>query len=159
MLAQVMQPLVVFAAFSALVVACGPSESETDESLLTPLTIETSGGTKRLLVEVADTIPERAQGLMNRHELAADRGMLFVLESEQKTAFWMKDTYIPLDLIFIGHDGTVLRIAINAQPHSLEAIQSVVPVLAVLEVKAGTAITLGIKAGDRVHHAAFGNVS
>ena len=152
-----MQPLVVFAAFSALVVACSPSEPESDEGPLSSLTIETADGTKRLMVEVADTAIERAQGLMNRHDLAADRGMLFVFEADQKTTFWMKDTYIPLDMIFIGHDGVVRRIAVNASPHSVNGISSTVPVRAVLEVKAGTVISLGIKTGDVIHHEAFGN--
>jgi uncharacterized membrane protein (UPF0127 family) len=158
MLTRVMQPFVVFAAFSALV-ACGPSDPQSDETLLTPLTIETSEGSRRLLVEVADTPPERAQGLMNRYELGSDQGMLFLLEAEQKTAFWMKDTYIPLDIIFIGHDGVILKIAMNARPHSQEAISSTVPVLAVLEVKAGTTLSLGIRTGDRVRHPAFGNAT
>jgi uncharacterized protein len=157
MLVGVMQPFVVFAAFSALVVACSPSEEEADDIHVEALTIETAGGNHKFSVEIADTVPERAQGLMNRHELDADRGMLFIYEDEQKVSFWMKNTYIPLDLIFIGSDGTIRRIAMNAMPHSLDGIPSTVPVRAVLEVKAGTALTLGIRTGDRVRHAAFGN--
>jgi uncharacterized membrane protein (UPF0127 family) len=83
--------------------------------------------------------------------------MLFIYDSEQRVNFWMKNTYISLDLIFIGSDGTIQRAVVNARPHSLDGISSTVPVRAVLEVKAGTVVSLGIKRGDRVHHAAFGN--
>jgi hypothetical protein len=80
----VMQPLVVFAAFSALVLACSPSEDEPDEASLTPLTIETASDNHQFSVKIADTVPERALGPVNRHELAADTGMLFVYDTEQK---------------------------------------------------------------------------
>jgi uncharacterized protein len=122
-----------------------------------PLAIETSGRLHCFSVAIANTNVDRVLGLMNRHELDADEGMLFIHEDEQEVSFWMKNTYIPLDLLFVGADGTIKRIAMNAMPHSLDDIPSTVPVLAVLEVKAGTVLSLGIKAGDRIHHDAFGN--
>ena len=87
---------------------------------------------------------------MNRPALAPDRGMLFPYDSPQLASFWMKNTLIPLDLIFIRADGTIARVAENAVPMSLEPIPSLEPVMAVLEIRGGRAAELGIGPGDRV---------
>ncbi len=102
---------------------------------------------RRIEVEVAATDAARARGLMFRRDLADDAGMLFVWRSPQQVAFWMKNTLIPLDMIFIGADGCVVRIHENAQPGDLTHIPSLAPVIAVLEVKAGMAHRLGLRQG------------
>lgn len=100
-------------------------------------------------VEIADEIQEWEMGLMFRKELAEDSGMLFKMEDGIKR-FWMKNTYIPLDIIFIDNAGVIKTIYKNAKPESLEPISSNVSVNTVLEVKGGTTDNLGIKEGDRV---------
>ena len=115
-----------------------------------PLTITTARGrTHRFVVEVARTRDEQAQGLMNRQSLAPDRGMIFPYQPPQPVAFWMKNTFIPLDIIFIAPGGTILRIE-QAVPLSLEPVASGEAVEAVLELNAGRSAELGIAAGDRV---------
>ena len=115
-----------------------------------PLTIRSLSRTHRFTVEVARTPEEQATGLMNRQSLAPDRGMLFPYEPPRSTSFWMKNTLIPLDMIFIRPDGTIARIAANTVPLSLEPVPSLEPVAAVLEIAGGRAAELGILEGDRV---------
>ena len=92
---------------------------------------------------------------MFRRSLPADRGMLFDFARVEPVSMWMQNTYIPLDMLFIRADGTVARVAENAEPLSTRTIPSGEPVLAVLELLGGTAARLGIKAGDRVEHPLF----
>jgi uncharacterized membrane protein (UPF0127 family) len=106
-------------------------------------------------VEMAETPEQRERGLMYRHELAADAGMLFDFQVAQRVAFWMKNTFIPLDMVFIGADGRIVRIAERTVPKSLMANASGAPVRAVLEVNGGTTSRLGIRPGDRVIHPIF----
>jgi uncharacterized protein len=120
-----------------------------------PLTIASGSGRHAFQVEVARNDGERAQGLMYRRSLAPDHGMLFDFARVQPISMWMQNTYIPLDMIFIRADGTIARIAENAEPLSTRTIPSGEPVLAVLEVNGGTAARLGLKAGDRVEHPLF----
>ncbi|HET7708850.1 MAG TPA: DUF192 domain-containing protein [Sphingomicrobium sp.] len=101
-------------------------------------------------VEVARTPEEQARGLMHRQSLAPDRGMIFPYSPPQPVGFWMKNTLIPLDMIFIREDGTIASIAENTVPLSLELVPSVEPVVAVLEIAGGRSAELGIKAGDKV---------
>jgi len=115
-----------------------------------PLTIESSGKTHRFIVEVAQTGEQQAQGLMFRKSLAPDRGMVFPRDPPGDASFWMKNTLIPLDMIFIRPDGTIARIAENTVPMSLDPVPSLEPVGAVLEIAGGRSAELGIKAGDRV---------
>lgn len=116
-----------------------------------PLTVTTSQGqVHRFTVEVARTPEEQAQGLMNRQSLAPDRGMVFPYDYPQPVAFWMKNTLIPLDIIFISPGGRILRIEANTVPLSLEPVGSGEPVEAVLEIAGGRASELGIAAGDKV---------
>ena len=115
-----------------------------------PLTIESSGKTHRFTVEVAETGEQQAQGLMFRKELAPDRGMVFPRDPPGDASFWMKNTLIPLDILFVRTDGTIARIAENAVPMSLAPIPSLEPVGAVLEIAGGRSAELGIKAGDKV---------
>ena len=120
-----------------------------------PLTIVTRGGRHPFSVEVARNDIDRAQGLMYRRSLAPDRGMLFDFGRTEPLSMWMKNTYIPLDMIFIRPDGTIARVAENAEPLSTREISSGEPVSAVLEVAGGTAARLGIKSGDRIEHPLF----
>jgi len=106
-------------------------------------------------VEIARTPREQATGLMHRERLAPDAGMLFLHASESRQSMWMKNTLIPLDMLFIRRDGRISRIHERAVPGSLESISSRGRVLAVLELRGGTVARLGIKVGDRVEHAAF----
>jgi uncharacterized membrane protein (UPF0127 family) len=115
-----------------------------------PLTVQSRGGTHRFTVEIARTPEQQAQGLMHRQSLAPDRGMLFPYDPPQDASFWMKNTLIPLDIIFIRADGTIARIAENTVPLSLEPVSSLEPVGAVLEIAGGRAAELGIQAGDKV---------
>lgn len=123
------------------------------------LVIETIGGPKVFNVEFAATEQQREVGLMFRKSLAPDAGMLFDYQAPQPVAMWMKNTLIPLDMLFIGADSRVSRIAERAVPHSLTTIESGGPVRGVLELNAGTASRLVIKVGDLVRHAAFKNLA
>ena len=120
--------------------------------------IVTSGkGPQRFTVELADTDQSRARGMMFRTSMAPDAGMLFDFKQEQMASFWMRNTLIPLDMIFIRADGTILNIHQRAIPGDETGINSAGPVRAVLEINGGTASRLGIRPGDRVQHAIFGN--
>jgi uncharacterized protein len=119
-----------------------------------PLTIRKGDGTTRTFtVELAISADQRAQGLMNRKEMAADRGMLFDFGLTRRVAMWMKNTYLPLDMLFIREDGTIARIAADTVPQSEAIIDSREPVHFVIELNAGTAAKLGIVPGDRAESA------
>jgi uncharacterized protein len=112
----------------------------------------TKSGPHRFSIEVVADEASRAQGLMFRQSMADDHGMLFDFRREQPASFWMKNTYIPLDMIFIRADGTVVNIAEDTVPMSEAAVNSSAPVRFVLEVNAGIARKIGLKAGDRAVH-------
>jgi len=120
---------------------------------LATLTITSHGKPHRLTVEVARTGAEQAKGLMFRTELAPDAGMIFPFPSPRPASFWMKNTVIPLDIIFIRADGSIESIAANTVPYSLDPVQSGEEVGAVLEIPAGRAAALGIEPGDMVRWA------
>lgn len=122
-----------------------------------PLSIESAGGNHAFIVEIADDVRERSIGMMFRVKLDADRGMLFDYPEVQDASFWMKNTYIPLDLVFIRADGSIANIAADAVPLSLVGIPSDGEIRGVLEIQAGLSARLGIKPGDIVHHRIFGN--
>jgi uncharacterized membrane protein (UPF0127 family) len=121
------------------------------------LEIVSASGVHAFSVELATNDQERERGLMFRKELPQGQGMLFDFEHDQPVAFWMHNTYIPLDMIFIRSDGRIMRIAENTEPMSDKLVPSGSPVRAVLEVIAGTARQLGIAPGDRVVSPIFGN--
>lgn len=121
-----------------------------------PLEIVTKAGVRTFTVEVAKTEKERETGLMYRKEMADDRGMLFDFSPEQPVSMWMKNTILSLDMIFIGANGRITRIAENTEPQSLKIISSGGPAKGVLEVVAGTARKYGIAPGDQVVHPLFG---
>lgn len=144
---------IVFAAVMALLAATVTNAGAAE---VQPLEIVTKSGVHVFTVEVAKTEQERATGLMYRKELAEGRGMLFDFSPEQPVSMWMKNTFIPLDMIFIRSDGRILRIAENTEPHSEKIIPSGGLAKGVLEVIGGTARKYGIQAGDRVAHPLFG---
>lgn len=115
-----------------------------------PLTINSANGKHRFTVEVARTPEEQAQGLMFRNSVPPDRGMIFPYDPPVQVSFWMKNTLVPLDMVFIGPDGKIGRIAANTTPMSLDPVASIDPVSAVLEIAGGRAAELGIKEGDEV---------
>jgi uncharacterized protein len=119
------------------------------------LEIVTKNGVRVFEVEMAVTPEEQETGLMNRHELPDAKGMLFDLGDERPAVFWMKNTYVSLDMIFIRADGTIASIAENTPPLSETRIFSGAPVRGVLEVVAGTAKRYGIAPGDKVGHRLF----
>jgi uncharacterized protein len=121
-----------------------------------PLEIITRTGVRAFTVELATNDAERERGLMFRKELPDGRGMLFDFQEERPVAFWMHNTYIPLDMIFIRGDGRILSIAENTKPMSDDLVPSGGPVRSVLEVIGGTARKLGIAPGDRVESPALG---
>lgn len=116
------------------------------------LTLRTATGEYKFNVEVVDTPESRAQGLMFRTELADDAGMLFDFKEEREVSFWMQNTLIPLDMIFIGADGVVDTVHVNARPQDPTSIPSKVPVQFVLEIPGGRSVEIGLKPGDSVDH-------
>lgn len=108
-------------------------------------------------VELALTPQQQAQGLMGRTSMDKDAGMIFLFPEEAERSFWMKNTLIPLDMIFIREDGTISKVHDSAKPHDLTSVKSEGPALAVLELNGGTAKKLGISAGDLVKHPFFGS--
>jgi uncharacterized membrane protein (UPF0127 family) len=141
-----------FSALGLLVLLAGAVYAQAFETLSIAMQ---SGQRQSFRVEVARNDADRAQGLMFRRSMPADQGMLFDFGRVEPVAMWMQNTYLPLDMLFIRADGTIARIAANTEPLSTRTIPSGEPVLAVLELNAGTAAKLGVKPGDRVEHPVF----
>lgn len=116
------------------------------------LVLHSSTGDYTFNVEVVDTPESRAKGLMFVQELADDAGMLFDFKEERQVSFWMRNTFIPLDMIFIGADGVVKTIHVNARPHDVTSIPSEVPVQFVLEIPGGRSVEIGLEPGDTMDH-------
>ena len=141
----------------ASLAACQPSASNAVELGRSPagleqapLTIESGRAKHRFTVEVASTPEQQQMGLMHRSALAPDRGMIFPFDAPRPASFWMKNTLIPLDMIFVRADGSIANIEANTVPLSLQPVSSDGPVAAVLEIAGGRSAELGIKAGDKV---------
>jgi hypothetical protein len=135
--------ILLFVGFLVVAAPAWPAGEQTVE-------IATKTGVHAFSVEIAANDAEREKGLMFRKELPEGHGMLFDFQREQEVGFWMQNTYISLDMIFIRGDGRILRIAENTEPLSTRIIPSNGPVRAVLEVSAGTVRKYGIAPGDRV---------
>jgi uncharacterized membrane protein (UPF0127 family) len=131
-----------------------PSDARA-ETPLQRLEIVTSSGPHEFRVEVADTPGQRSKGLMYRKHMPADQGMLFDFHEEIPIMMWMKNTYIPLDMVFVSRTGTVTAIAADTVPMSEATISSEGPAYAVIELNAGTAGKIGLKPGDEIRHSAF----
>lgn len=123
-----------------------------------PLVVDTGAKEVSFRIEAADEGSERSRGLMFRKEMASDHGMLFVFQMQQPLAFWMKNTILPLDLVFIDEDGTV-RAVLPGTPFSEAPISPGMPVRYVLELNQGTAARLGIDPGDKVRHPLIGKTA
>jgi hypothetical protein len=121
------------------------------------ISIDTAKGRAGFRVEIAGDPASREKGLMFRKSMARNAGMLFDFHQTVMTSFWMKNTILPLDIVFIRSDGTVSSIAADAVPYSMASIPSSEPISAVLEISAGSASALGIAPGDVVHAAIFHN--
>lgn len=141
-----MKPLFFAVILSFAFSFCGSAAS--DEPTI--VTLQTNSATLSITAEIADTDTERSLGLMNRTTLADDAGMLFVFDEAAVRSFWMRDTYISLDIIFIGSDKTILYIEENTTPLSETAIAPEVQTQYVLEVNAGYAAEHGLSVGDDV---------
>ena len=148
--------MLAFASIAALA-ACQPTTSNSAELARSPagleqaaLTVMSGAKVHRFTVEVARTAEDQATGLMNRPALAPDRGMVFPFATPRNASFWMKNTLIPLDIIFVRTDGSIANIAANTVPLSLEPVPSEGIVGSVLELPGGRSAELGIKAGDQV---------
>lgn len=143
-------------AYGAAIGTADDSGAEPAARQTEKLDIVTSGGVVAFDVEIADTPARQALGLMYRTELSERAGMLFPHSAPRELTMWMRNTYIPLDMVFIRADGTVHRIAEMTEPHSEEIVASKGPVTAVLEIAGGSARKLGLKLGDTVRHRHFG---
>lgn len=135
----------------SLLLAAGPASAFSRDIVV----IRSNGGSYQFNVELAVSITEREQGLMFRKDLAPNAGMLFLYDQDQAVTFWMKNTYLPLDMIFIASDGRITQVVKDARPLSEDLIPSSTYVRGVLEVNAGIADEYHIQAGDRVDYAAF----
>ena len=133
----------------ALLVGLSPLAACSGENRLV---LHTATGDHPFTVEVVDTPESRAQGLMFRQSLAPDAGMLFDFKENREVAFWMRNTFIPLDMIFIAPNGTVETIHVNARPHDVTGIPSEGPVQFVLEIPGGRSVEIGLKPGDTMEH-------
>lgn len=122
------------------------------------LWIETEAGARyRFEIELALTPEQQAEGLMHRAEMASNAGMLFVFEPTRNVSFWMKNTLISLDMLFVAKDGRIANIGARTEPLSLASVPSDGPVRAVLEINGGLAAMLGIRPGDKIMHEVFAN--
>ncbi len=138
-----------------LLAACSPAKQAAEQTIaatpaLLPLAIKTDTSDHRFAVEIAATPQEQEKGLMFRKELGADTGMLFPMNPPRTASFWMKDTLIPLDILFIRTDGSIALVAANTAPCSREPVSAGIPVAAVLELRGGRAAELGIEEDDKV---------
>ena len=136
----------------------GTDQAHAAESFkISQLHIQSGTQTHLFTVEIAETSYQRALGLQNRKVMPANQGMLFDFKQKAPVTMWMKNTYISLDMFFIDQNGMIINVARNTEPQSLKHIRSAGPVKAVLEVLAGTAKQLNIRAGDKVIHSIFAN--
>jgi len=138
-------------ALFGLLLAAGPVQPADRQTV----EIASKNGVHAFSVEMAENDADRSKGLMYRKELPEGKGMLFDFKRDQEVSFWMQNTYIPLDMLFIRGDGRILSIAANTEPLSTRLIPSGGKVRAVLEVIGGTARKFGIAPGDRVAHPIF----
>jgi uncharacterized protein len=133
----------------------GESEHDGEAAAATTAELVTATGRHKITIEIADTPEKQALGLMYRTSLPDNRGMLFTHAPPREVTMWMRNTYIPLDMVFIRSDGTVHRIAANTQPMSDAVIASEGDVSAVLELAGGDSQRLGLAPGDKVEHPYF----
>ena len=122
-----------------------------------PLTIVTEEGNHEFLVEEAKTLDQQARGMMFRESMEGDSGMIFEFDKPKIATIWMKNTSIPLDILFVRSNGKILKIEHSHQPYTLRSASSEAVIAAVVELKGGEAKRRGIRPGDEVKHPFFGN--
>lgn len=144
-----------FVLLLALVLPASWGAASQDGLRREPLVVETSSGKHTFQVEIARSREEKSRGLMFRRSLGKREGMLFVHNEPELVTMWMRNTFIPLDMIFIRADGRVHRVEARTEPHSERVIASGERVAGVLEIAGGTAAEIGLKAGDLVRHTHF----
>ena len=149
--------LLLAAAPAVLVAAQARAQSSEITFKKSSLVVVTGGRDIKFDVELALNDAERSRGLMYREKLGPYDGMLFDFHQEAPVSFWMKNTLIPLDMLFIKADGTIVRIAANTKPLSEDPVPSYEPVRVVLEIAGGRAAELGIAPGDKAINRVFGN--
>lgn len=143
---------IAFALFAILAMADAGFAASASEG---HLEIRTATGSHGFDIEVMRSEAELEKGLMFRRQMDADKGMLFDFGAPQQVSMWMKNTYLPLDMVFIARNGAVVAVKQNAEPMSEAIISSGRPVTGVLELNAGTAKRIGLKVGDEVRHPMF----
>ncbi len=149
-----MYRFVLFLCIVALA-ACTPASNGSASGDWHQVEVVSQTGAYRFTVEIADTPDAQRRGLMFRRSLAEDAGMLFLYEEEQPLSYYMRNTYISLDIIYIDAEGRIVSIARETEPLSERSIPSIAPAIAVLEVNAGTSDRLGFGEGDLVRHPFF----
>lgn len=154
---RLLAQLAIAAIVALVLAACSGAGETANVASETRAILHTAKGSFAFNIEVVDTEESRAKGLMFRNELAADAGMLFDYHEEQQAAFWMQNTLIPLDMIFIGANGVVKKVHVNARPLDTTSIPSGVPVRFVLEIPGGRSNEIGLAAGDRLEHPRVAN--
>lgn len=145
---------VMFGLCAAVIIAL-TLPAQAVEAALEPLEIVTSTGAHQFQVEVARTTRERERGLMDRRSMPRNQGMLFDFHIEQTVTMWMKNTYLPLDMIFVARNGRVTALQQNAVPMSETIIPSGPPAYAVIELNGGVAQEIGLEVGNLVRHPTF----
>jgi uncharacterized membrane protein (UPF0127 family) len=151
--------LLALSLFVLALMPFAPARAQLQQFPTGQLSIVGAGGTHRFTIEIATSSAQLEQGLMFRRHLAPDAGMLFDFGEPTVATMWMKNTLIPLDMLFVDAHGKIVNIAERAVPESLATIAAAAPVLAVIELNGGTAERLGIKPGDRVIYKLFGAAS
>ena len=150
---------VFFILFIFIVTILSPQLSFSAEEILVfdkgTLSVISTGDTHTFAVEIANTDAQRARGLMYRTEMPSQKGMLFLFEENRIVTMWMKNTYIPLDILFINQKGVIVHIAQSTVPESLDFISSWKPVISALELNAGVTNRLNIQVGDKIDHPFF----
>lgn len=147
--------LPIVAALAGALALLGAALAQAAGPTLERMEIVTASGAHVFDVEIADTYEKRARGLMHRHALGENRGMLFNFHVEDRVGMWMKNTLIPLDMLFVSKEGRIVTIATDATPMSEQVISSDGPAYAVIELNAGAARRIDAAVGDRVRHPAF----
>jgi len=143
----------------AAAVPLGSALAQLQQFPTAPLTIESATGRHDFSVEVATTPGQMEQGLMFRRSLAPEAGMVFDFKTPSMATMWMKNTLIPLDMLFVDAQGRIVNIHERAVPQSLDTISAAAPVRGVVELNGGTTARLGIRPGDRVLFPIFGSAS
>lgn len=152
--AGIMKQTILCVVAAILLIIYGANGFSSQGSGQKPLIIKTQSGAEHAFyIEVARTPDEQEKGLMFRKTLPADAGMLFYFGHDRFIEMWMRNTLISLDMLFISREGTIVKIAKNAVPHSLDRITSGKPIIAVLELNGGTSDRLSLTEGDKVQYA------